>query len=133
MTRHECREFAMKLIFSSLDNENFDYTKTFEDLQQDYEITEQDEEFIKSLFETVNVNKNDIIKEIEGKLKGYEWHRVYKIDKALLLMALAELEYLKTAPTKVIINEVIELSKQYSTDKSPKFINGILANFVGDK
>jgi len=47
-------------------------------------------------------------------------------DKILLKMALAELIYFPSIPTKVTINEFIEVSKTFSTPKSKKFINGIL-------
>lgn len=138
MTRHECREITMKLVFSSLDNANFDYATTLQDLLQEFisttnsEVLPADNEFIESLYNSAINNKQDIINQISEKLKGYEWHRVYKVDKCLLLMAVAEMNYLKSAPPKVILNEYIEMAKQYSTDKSPKFINGILANFVGE-
>ena len=44
----------------------------------------------------------------------------------LLKMALAEFIYFPTIPTKVTLNEYVEVSKQYSTPKSKDFINGIL-------
>jgi N utilization substance protein B len=47
-------------------------------------------------------------------------------DKVLLKMALAELIYFPSIPTKVTINEFIEISKTFSTPKSKKFVNGIL-------
>ena len=75
-------------------------------------------------------NQNEIIEKISSYLKDYEWRRIYKVDKCLLILAVCELDYIKT-PSKVVINEIVELAKQFSTDKSPKFINGILANFVG--
>ena len=48
----------------------------------------------------------------------------------LLRMAVYELKWGEDIPQKVAINEAIEIAKVYSTDKSPKFINGILGNIA---
>ena len=70
---------------------------------------------------------NDLI---SGHLKGYTIERLYKIDLAILVLAVIELNYIKENPKQVIINEAVELAKKFSTDKSPKFINGVLADIV---
>ena len=57
------------------------------------------------------------------------FERVYKVDLALIYLALKEIDYFDT-PKKVVINEIIELAKNYSTEKSASFINGFLADFV---
>jgi len=63
---------------------------------------------------------------IEPNLKNWEIDRVAVIDKILLKMALCEFLYFETIPTKVTLNEYVEISKSYSTPKSKEFINGIL-------
>lgn len=63
---------------------------------------------------------------IEPTLKNWDADRVAIIDMILLKMALAELMAFPTIPTKVTLNEFVEISKLYSTDKSKDFINGIL-------
>ncbi|MCB0642359.1 MAG: transcription antitermination factor NusB [Phaeodactylibacter sp.] len=63
---------------------------------------------------------------IEPTLKNWDADRVAIIDMILLKMALAELMGFPTIPTKVTLNEFVEISKLYSTDKSKDFINGIL-------
>jgi transcription antitermination protein NusB len=63
---------------------------------------------------------------IEPTLKNWDAERVATIDMILLKMALAELMHFPSIPTKVTLNEFVEISKLYSTDKSKDFINGIL-------
>ncbi|MCK5102009.1 MAG: transcription antitermination protein NusB, partial [Cyclobacteriaceae bacterium] len=63
---------------------------------------------------------------LKGKLQNWDIERVAMTDKVLLKMALAELIYFPSIPTKVTINEFIEISKTFSTPKSKKFVNGIL-------
>jgi len=50
----------------------------------------------------------------------------YKLDKVLLKMGICEIYFLEDIPPKVTISEMVEISKVYSTDESPNFINGIL-------
>ena len=53
-----------------------------------------------------------------------------KVDLALIRLAVYEMLYDEDVPAKVAINEAVELAKQYGTDNSPAFINGILAKLV---
>lgn len=60
---------------------------------------------------------------------GWKIERINPIDKNLLRLGYYELKYSDT-PVNVVLNEVIEIAKQFSTEESPKFINGILGSFV---
>ncbi len=68
----------------------------------------------------------ELLSVIEPTLKNWDVDRVAIIDMILLKMALSELISFPTIPTKVTLNEFVEISKLYSTDKSKDFINGIL-------
>lgn len=131
MTRHECRTIVMKLLFSKLENPSLNFDLNFNELISEHTAKEDDLQFIKNLYESVISNQDDIVELISNNLVGYEWHRVYKVDKCLLMMAVGEINFLKSTPDKVVFNEIIELAKEFSTDKSAKFINGILAKIVG--
>jgi N utilization substance protein B len=52
--------------------------------------------------------------------------RLSPVDKSILRLAVYQLEYCLDIPSKVAINEAIELAKKFSTDKSPSFVNGVL-------
>ena len=66
---------------------------------------------------------DEIIKSLS---ENWDFHRIAPVDKVLLRMGIAELLHFPEIPTKVTINEVIEIAKRYSTDKSSVFINGLL-------
>lgn len=83
-------------------------------------------EFGEALFKMVNDKDTELLDLIEPTLKNWDVERVAVIDMVLLKMALCELMYFPTIPTKVTLNEFVEISKQYSTEKSKDFINGIL-------
>ena len=63
---------------------------------------------------------------IEPNLKNWELSRIALIDKLVLRIAICEFLYFDDIPTKVTINEAIEVAKRYSTAKSGRFVNGIL-------
>jgi N utilization substance protein B len=82
--------------------------------------------FAERLFLKV-VNHQDKIDEIiQSHLNNWRVGRLMSIDRLLLRMAITEFLYFNQIPTKVTINEAIEISKKYSTKKSGNFINGIL-------
>lgn len=83
-------------------------------------------EFGETLLSQVFNNDDELLELIEPTLKNWDADRVAVIDMILLKMALCELVSFPTIPTKVTLNEFVEISKLYSTDKSKDFINGIL-------
>jgi len=87
---------------------------------------EDDSEYVLELFKTT-VKENDYLENLlKDKLQNWDIERVALTDKVLLKLALAEMIYFPSIPTKVTINEFIEISKTFSTPKSKKFVNGIL-------
>lgn len=83
-------------------------------------------EFGEELLTKVCTGNEALLSIIEPTLKNWDADRVAIIDMILLKMAVAELMTFKTIPTKVTLNEFVEISKLYSTEKSKDFINGIL-------
>lgn len=63
---------------------------------------------------------------IQDHIKNWDVSRLAIIDRLILRMAITELLYFEQIPTKVTINEAIELAKDFSTRKSGNFVNGIL-------
>ncbi|MCI5055951.1 MAG: transcription antitermination factor NusB [Flavobacteriales bacterium] len=91
-----------------------------------YKDEESDEQFAKDLV-TQTINNDAYLTElIQGKTENWETERIALVDIILMKMALVELLYFKTIPTKVSMNEYIDISKYYSTPKSKVFINGVL-------
>ncbi len=67
---------------------------------------------------------------IEKAAPQFPIKKIAKIDVAILRQAIFELMYEKREPPKVIIDEAIELAKQYGGEGSPAFINGVLGNIL---
>lgn len=127
--RARARELAFQLIFERLfvkepstPNEEF-----FASLKK-----EEDKEFAKNILKAFEDNRDKLSDIVSSHLKGYEIDRVFKVDLALIYEALTEIFYLET-PCPIAINEVVELSKIYSTTKSKSFINGVLSAIIKDE
>ncbi len=95
----------------------------FENNKPDEEATmEFGEQLLRSVFE----KDEELLGVIEPTLKNWDADRVAIMDMIILKMALCELTLFPSIPTKVTLNEFVEVAKMYSTDKSKDFINGIL-------
>ncbi len=84
--------------------------------------------FANDLLQTAIDKKGYTEEVIKPKLNNWEMERIAVIDMILLRLGVCELLYFDTIPTKVTINEYIDLAKEYSTEQSGHFVNGILDN-----
>ena len=84
--------------------------------------------FAKTLLNTCIEKKEYLLELISPKFKNWDADRIASLDMIILFMGLSELLYFETIPTKVTINEYIDLAKEYSTPQSGQFVNGILDN-----
>jgi N utilization substance protein B len=85
-------------------------------------------DFAKSLLTTVIDKDDQTLEMIKPKLKNWDADRIAALDLILLQMGVCEFLYFETIPTKVTINEYIDLAKAYSTPQSGQFVNGLLDN-----
>ncbi len=91
-------------------------------------VSQEKWQFAKSLLLT-SIEKKEIATDlIKPKLKNWDAERIAQLDMILMRMGVCELLYFETIPTKVTINEYIDLAKEYSTQQSGQFVNGILDN-----
>lgn len=72
----------------------------------------------------------DIDQKIEKAAPEWPIAKIAKIDTAILRLAVYELLYKKQEPMKVIIDEAVELAKEFGNDQSAKFVNGVLGTLV---
>ena len=121
--RSETRAYAFKVIFSSLFEDN---NETKNAIMLESGLNANDTDFATTLIEAFETNKIAIENTIKNIVVGYEFDRIYNVDLALISLAVAEIQYVNT-PKAVVINEVLEIAKKFSTENSQKFINGVLA------
>ncbi|NBR56000.1 MAG: transcription antitermination factor NusB [Chitinophagia bacterium] len=91
-------------------------------------VGDEKNKFATDLLKTA-IDKKTITEDIiKPKLNNWDPERIAMIDMILLRLGVCELLYFDTIPTKVTINEYIDLGKEYSTEQSGHFVNGILDN-----
>lgn len=119
----ENKEMVMSMVRKTIKN------ITSEGDIQILELTENwkdDKNFFLTIFELSIEENEEIASLINDTIKNWDMDRVSMTDRIILEMAIQEMMNFKDIPVKVTINEYIELSKEYSTPKSKKFVNGVL-------
>lgn len=118
--RHESRERALALLYEAEAR-----GLTVDEVLK--ELPLPPEEFAARLIEGVQANRDEIDTVIVAHAKGWDIERMPALDRAVLRMAIFELKFCEDIPQSVTIDEAVELAKQYSTDDSGRFVNGLLA------
>jgi N utilization substance protein B len=93
---------------------------------------EEDRNFARRLLKETLNHWEETEKKLETKLENWDLERISLLDKIILITAMSEIDYFPLTPARVIINEYIEISKVFSTDRSNIFINGILDKYTRD-
>ncbi|MBR3404380.1 MAG: transcription antitermination factor NusB [Firmicutes bacterium] len=134
MTRSEAREHVFRILFETefLPGQDIDelinvYLENFseEEMPKGKEL-----EFIRREVKGTLSHLDEIDEKIKGSLRGWSLKRIPRCDRAILRLAIYEIENEEGIPASVSINEAIELAKRYSEASSGSFVNGVLANFV---
>lgn len=91
-------------------------------------VSKEKWDFAKGLLETTIDKKELSMELLKPKLKNWDADRIAALDLIIIQMGISEFLFFETIPTRVTINEYIDLAKDYSTPQSGQFINGILDN-----
>jgi len=90
------------------------------------ELGECDMMFAEKLLSGVMKKKEELERSIEAHALGWTLERMDPISRSVLLIGAYEIYFGNDAPPAVVINEAIEIAKEYGTDESGKFVNGVL-------
>ena len=126
MTRRGLREQVFKMLFRVEFHNVEDMPEQMNMFEEVEECSEKDKEYIYNIVEKID----DIDAAINEVSEGWKTRRMGKVDLTLIRLAVYEMKYEDDIPVKVAINEAVELAKQYGTDESPAFVNGVLAKLA---
>ena len=126
--KRSARVFALKMAYA------YEMTQKKESLIDDNINIDQDLSkesadiisYSRKIVDTCISNINDIDSLIASKSSNWDINRIAFIDKIIIRLALTEMLYFEDVPPKVSIVEAVEISKEFSTQDSSSFINGIL-------
>jgi N utilization substance protein B len=124
-TRRAAREVALRALYAA----ELSGRSAAEVLADPLVMREADgrlAEFIRRLVSLTLQRRGELDDYIIAKTTNWDFARLAVIDKLVLRMAVCEFLHFEDIPPKVTIDEAIEISRKYSTEKSDKFVNGIL-------
>lgn len=87
----------------------------------------------RNLFFAAVENLKTLDELIESRAHGWTVSRMPLVDRCILELALAEIMYAGDAPTEVVLDEAVNLAKEYGTADSPAFVNGLLVGALKEK
>jgi N utilization substance protein B len=129
--RRTAREVAMKALYAlDLSHDSLEHvidTVIRPVLKKDQKLFD----FAESLFIKAVRDAKEVDEIIVSLTDNWDIKRIALVDKMIMRLAIIEMMQFSDIPTKVTINEAIEIAKSYSTEKSGKFINGILDTAAG--
>ena len=131
MSRRKARELALRALYANEMSGNA-VDGIIEDMIDSTDEEGSDREFAASLLRFATEKKEDCAELIVQKSHNWDFERIAVIDKLILRLAICEFLYFEDIPPKVSIDEAIEMAKEYSTEKSGPFINGILDSVLID-
>lgn len=130
--RHNARKIAMATIFSwSFLSQ--DLSQTVLDITEWLEIGDYDKDLANFLIRGTTENREALDRTIEETAPEWPIEQIAKIDLAILRIAIYELVISQSVPPKVAIDEAVELAKEFGSDSSSKFVNGVLGTVVEEK
>ena len=119
------------MMLKTLEEQSFDEAMLWPIMyDRRQEKDEEDMQFARQLLRESLALREESNEMVRQRLQGWEFERVALMDILLVNMAVAELVSCPTIPEKVTIDEYIELSKEFSSERSRLFINGILDRLV---
>lgn len=132
MSRREIREHLFRMLFRKdfheADEMNEQIGMYFDSLEEIH--SEEDDRYLKERFEGILSKISEIDTILERISSGWKLNRMGKVDLTILRLAIFEIEFDDNVPTKVAINEAVEIAKLFGGDSSGAFVNGVLAKLA---
>jgi len=126
--RHQSRIAVMQVLFEREQHASADPQKAL--VLNEEELGEIDADFARVLLEGVLEHQEELEKVIQEHAPGWTLDRMDPVSRCTLYMGAWEILHGKDAPPAVVMNECIEIAKEFGTDESGKFVNGVLNAMV---
>ena len=131
MSRREAREKAVQVLYQ-MDMRDIPLEEAMNTvLEEDPQF--QGREFLDLLVEGVLTHQSSLDQAVQKYLRSWSLDRLGLVDRAVLRIAAYEILYMDDIPSKVSLNEALELTRSFGMEESVKYINAVLANLVKEK
>jgi transcription antitermination protein NusB len=125
-SRRKSRQAALQALFLIEMNPHKSCEQSLEVFLENFPVKGKSQPFFSSLVFGVSAHKAEIDQIIQDHSENWRLERMSRVDCNILRLAVFELIFCLDVPPRVAINEAIDLGKQFGTDESGAFINGIL-------
>lgn len=133
-TRHEARKIAFATLYCVLNEQNeMDTCKGIAQELLELEEGEWDKDLEETLVKGTLENLSEVDEIITENAPQWPLDKIFKVDRVILEMSIYELLHQKDTPEKVVIDEAIELAKEFGNDTSGKFVNGVLGTVLENR
>lgn len=130
--RRNARMLCIQHLYAYLQQNNESLNDVIERTLQMNEDPEFDEDFFRALIHQTIKHIDEIDVRIKKRSKNWAFSRITLMDKIILRQSIAEMIYMDDVPPRVTISEAIELAKEFSTEESHIFVNGMLDRIYKD-
>jgi N utilization substance protein B len=124
--RRKSRELALQALYACEVGDDSDCVRVLKGIMDQSDEDASAGQYAKTLVVKVLSERAEIDALLQRHTANWDVKRMTAIDRNILRMAVAELECSEDVPFKVVIDEAVELAKQYGTDDSGKFVNGVI-------
>ena len=140
-SRHHAREIALQILYQydltrianpSAVPQGRDLTHDLQHHYQHFNVPQPIREFVGQLVAGTLQNLVSLDEQLEKHASNWKIPRMSSVDRSLLRMATYEMLFLREVSPSIVIDEAIELAKQFGTSETPAFINGVLDSIRGD-
>jgi N utilization substance protein B len=130
MRRHEARQRALQALFQ-IDVGRVRPTDAIQHVLGEVEgATDEDRSYVSWLVEGTAAHLADIDELLSTRVQGWSLDRMAAVDRNILRLAVFELLYEEDLDVATIVDEAVELAKEFSTEESGRFVNGVLARVL---
>lgn len=135
MSRRKAREMALQTLFQLDFNENIQPETALDMVLNEYgSVSDKDRDYAKLLVEGAQTSQAGIDELIAKSAVDWKLDRMPGVDRNIVRLAIYEMKFgSEPVPPGVVINEAVELAKEYGTEESGRFVNGILGALVKHK
>ncbi|GAB4267143.1 MAG: transcription antitermination factor NusB [Deferrisomatales bacterium] len=124
--RHAARQLALQALYALEMNPTAAPEAAIQGVWEERGAAQADREFFENAVRGTWRHRSEVDEAIQRCSRRWKLHRMDRIDKSVLRLAAHELMHCPEVPAQVILNEAVELAKEFGSPDSPAFVNGIL-------
>ena len=126
-TRRKSRTIALQALYE-IDSASRRPDIVLEHLLAEVDLSQESNDFVRELVDGVIRNRDDIDSYVERFAPAWPIEQIAMVDRNILRLAIFEILFDNRVPVKVAVSEAIELAKKFGSEKSSKFVNGVLGS-----